>query len=678
MSTTQAGAQLQVYLDRAMRMIKQGQLNEAEDACRAALEAVPGDHRPLRVLAAIDQRRGDTRRAVQRLEGIAKEHADDPAVWRQLGILYASRSDNEAAIRAFDRVLSLKPADHGVRIRLADIERQRGNADAARVHAETVLKQDPANSDAQWIVRVLQAESPEQQAMRRENEALFAQGLRAQYKRDIKRAETLYRALVKRDAENFPGLHMLGVLLVQSGRAREAIEFLRRACGVRKNDPDAWNNLAAAQTLAGDFRSAVDALRKALKLRPAFAEAYNNLGRALTMLNRYEEAARSFRRAIRVRADYFDAHANLGDLFLAQGSYADAAATYGDALKHSPGHPVVEMQRGTAFYRMGRNDDAKRCFERALARQPDFAPAHVNRAYLMLCQGDYEQGWGELEWRFKDHRFDRGPTRHLPQSRRWRGGGIADKRLLVYTEGLPGETLMLLRYLPALRARRAELILWCAPAWANVFKHCDVADRIFSSDKLPDSNSYDLFVPLMSLPQIMGTDLSSVPAPLDLSAIEPKLPQRFSSFSRLPGTKIGLIWDAPGQASYRIDHCCPAEAIRPLLKLKNARLFGFDALPADYPKVQNLHSFDGQFKTVEDMIAAVAAMDVVVGIDSTALHLAMGLGKPTWALLGAAPDWAWTQGRSRSLWYPKANLVRVAADGSWNKAFEQIAAELSR
>ena len=73
----------------------------------------------------------------------------------------------------------------------------------------------------------------------------------------------------------------------------------------------------------------------------------------------------------------------------------------------------------------------------------------------------------------------------------------------------------------------------------------------------------------------------------------------------------------------------------------------------------------------------IAGLDVVVGGDTAALHLAAAMGKPVMALLPMGFDWRWPEGRDDSPWHPNARVFRPDGSGSWRDAVGRIAASLA-
>jgi hypothetical protein len=81
-------------------------------------------------------------------------------------------------------------------------------------------------------------------------------------------------------------------------------------------------------------------------------------------------------------------------------------------------------------------------------------------------------------------------------------------------------------------------------------------------------------------------------------------------------------------------------------------------------------------KNLDDFAAQTAAMDLVISIDNSTVHMAGALNMPAWVLLPTVPDWRWMLGRSDSPWYPSVRLFRQAMAGEWAPVIERVAEEL--
>ena len=79
-----------------------------------------------------------------------------------------------------------------------------------------------------------------------------------------------------------------------------------------------------------------------------------------------------------------------------------------------------------------------------------------------------------------------------------------------------------------------------------------------------------------------------------------------------------------------------------------------------------------------DRLAAVtSALDLVISVGNTTVHLAGSLGTPVWAMLPLAGTWRWTQGHERALWYQSVRLMRATPPDDWGGVLERVRRELA-
>ncbi|TAL03631.1 MAG: hypothetical protein EPO08_03700, partial [Rhodospirillaceae bacterium] len=93
--------------------------------------------------------------------------------------------------------------------------------------------------------------------------------------------------------------------------------------------------------------------------------------------------------------------------------------------------------------------------------------------------------------------------------------------------------------------------------------------------------------------------------------------------------------------------------------------------------IPSLKNLGHDVRDFADTAALIAALDIVITVDTSVAHLAGALGKPVWVMLPYVPDWRWLLGRSDSPWYPTMRLFRQSAAGVWTDAIAGVAAELN-
>ena len=68
----------------------------------------------------------------------------------------------------------------------------------------------------------------------------------------------------------------------------------------------------------------------------------------------------------------------------------------------------------------------------------------------------------------------------------------------------------------------------------------------------------------------------------------------------------------------------------------------------------------------------MANLDLVIGVDTSVVHVAGALGRPVGTLLPFIPDWRWQMECDDSPWYPSMRLFRQKTRGDWNGVMERV------
>jgi ADP-heptose:LPS heptosyltransferase len=74
-----------------------------------------------------------------------------------------------------------------------------------------------------------------------------------------------------------------------------------------------------------------------------------------------------------------------------------------------------------------------------------------------------------------------------------------------------------------------------------------------------------------------------------------------------------------------------------------------------------------------DTAALVAALDLIIAVDTAVPHLAGALGKPVWMLSRDDACWRWGRDRDDSPWYPTMRLFRQTTPGDWASVMQRVA-----
>ncbi len=80
---------------------------------------------------------------------------------------------------------------------------------------------------------------------------------------------------------------------------------------------------------------------------------------------------------------------------------------------------------------------------------------------------------------------------------------------------------------------------------------------------------------------------------------------------------------------------------------------------------------------MNDTAALMTALDAVISVDTSTLHLAGALGRPAWLPNPLVSDYRWRIDGVETPWYDSVRIIRQTAADDWTPVFRTIAAELS-
>ena len=474
----------------------------------------------------------------------------------------------------------------------------------------------------------------------------------------------------------------LGFLRFEAGvQEIFAVEVLPETCFPEMLD---WNDTRLAQSYVLPDEALSDvrvATAEELRESPA---AYFQEGVHFHQQGEFGKAIECFRACVDKDSTYPHARFNLAI------SLSDDEQ-FGAAEDHMLQVVKLEPQRAEAFNSLGhvaaqqrRPDEAISRYRRAIELEPEYAVAHFNLGMTLLQIGDFEEGWAEYEWRWKTPAF----TPFESPKPRWDGHDLGSGTLLVHTEQGAGDAAQFARYLPMARQRCGKLILVCTESMRTLLSVIDGVDEVHQPGSFsPDA--FDAYVPIMSLPALFGTRLSSIPnatpyIEIDrLQAMRGRPRLRSSGAASVDRPKVGIVWG--GSPTHSNDHhrSLKLETLAPLLTLSHIDFHGLQAdqrrteISALPPHSSMLDSGSPEGGDFTDLALRLSQLDLLISVDTAAAHIAGAMGLPVWILLPHVPDWRWGLDGNRSPWYPSVRLYRQDAAKAWTGVIQRLVQDLS-
>jgi len=451
-----------------------------------------------------------------------------------------------------------------------------------------------------------------------------------------------YLAVIRLQPDCFEAQAQLGAILNQAGQFAEAAECLTRALQLQPRFPNLNLLLGGVYKKLGRFAEAAQCCRREIEITPNNADGPYNLGLVLQNLAAPGEAAAAYRRALELRPDFVDALINLGTLERALVNLPAALSHLAAAVRLAPQNAEARWEWGTT----------------------------------LLAAGDFERGWPEYEWRWRQPDFQT-PIPGLAAPR-WEGAELHGRRILLYAEQGYGDSLQFVRYVSLVAARGGRVVLVCAAPLRSLFETVPGVELVATNPaQIPPC---EVQASLMSLPFIFKTTLATIPAGIPYLTI----PSQGFTLGPAAGNRrrIGLVW--AGRPTHRNDRrrSLPFAALSGLIETVEVDWFSLQvgapaAELAALVERNTITNLEGQLNDFGDTARAIIQMDLVIAVDTAVAHLAGALGKPVWLLLPYEAEWRWLVGRSDSPWYPTMRLFRQSQPGDWAEVIERVRRELA-
>jgi tetratricopeptide (TPR) repeat protein len=375
MAATSAPTAIEARLRRAHEALRAGQAASAEGALRALAQRYPGEVN---------------------------------CQWL-LGVALLDQDKISESIRTLEQVLASAPDFSNARVDLARAYRRDGRAPQAREEVRRVLTVVPQHhrawlaygdalvelgqyADASVAFERARLTDPQRARIEAATDALVAN--------DSRRAEQLFREILREDASHVASLCGLAALALSAGRAQDAERLLRHALRQSAYIPLAYRGLGPALVRLGRLDEAQAAARHLEKIEPDSAQTWVTIASVATRLMRQEEALEAYERAARLEPNEVGLRISAGHLQKTLGRRGDSEASYKAALRMDPGRAeaywsladlknysfsdeeITAMQQLLAAERGGRSNAAQLHFAlgRAFEQRQEYPPAFAHYA----------------------------------------------------------------------------------------------------------------------------------------------------------------------------------------------------------------------------------------------------------------------------------------------------------
>jgi tetratricopeptide (TPR) repeat protein len=719
------------WLQEGVRAESAGDPVTAERCYRKALRGDPNGARPAHLLGSLLARTGRLAEAQAALERalaaapqLAELHAD-------MGNIHRLSNNEAGAMESYQSALRIKHDDPVAVLGLAELHLRRNEPEKAAAllgpnptgeHAERLLaaacllqnRYDQAASlyesaflknpspDTAYYLGVAYNNSGRRKEARQWFQATLgldkghfeshcALGAIGLSENDNEMAQLHYAAAVETRHDAWDAHSNLGIAFYRTGRNEDAIDCFQLAHHFRPGVASTWHNEGLAQHAIGKHAAARACFEKALEQQPGSVDLLESLAVTYQCEGRFEEAVKKHLEALAIEPDRQDVLNNLGLAFREMGRFSESIETLQESLLVAPSSLSTRSNLGLALRDSGDVEGAMALFDQVLLEDPEFEDARWSASVTRLFLGDYERGWEDYEKRWTRKESLQRPFR-FPA---WLGQPLTGRSLLVFGEQGLGDQIMFASCLGEVIGEARSVVVECSTRLEKLFARSFPAADVHGSDlelaiEIPGwmkaMPPFDFQIAIGSLPYHFRKDRESFPRHEGYLKADPERVaywrQRLAQLG--PGTKVGISWQGGAKMTRRY-----LRSMSPLELAGTVARVGAHCISLQYTNCADdleslrtehgihVHHWEEAIKDYDETAALVCALDLVVSVCTSVIHLTGALGRPLIVMAPAAPEWRYGRSGDGMPWYPSARLIRQARAGDWNDVLRQVSESIA-
>lgn len=506
--------------------------------------------------------------------------------------------------------------------------------------------------------------------------------------------------------------------LLELGRAAEAVPYFEAAIAANPDLAEAHSDYSVALFKTGDHAAAEAACRKSVLLQPLEVRYRLRLAELLELTNRNRESLAELAMALECAPDRLDLLARLTKAQERLGLYAEMLCTAeraildnGEnfetllalavarfhtmdiqgstesarkALALSSERHEAHMVLGSALFEQGKVEDALSSYRRALKVKPDHPDALFHIGLVNLMRGKFREGWQGFEARFGLD-FNRTMRPCMP---RWNGTSLRGRTILVMREQGLGDEIMYASCYPQIIGDADRCLIECEPRLEKLFVRSFPGATFIPLPDILTNQQTDPGVEVhvrsyaASLPRYLRNSLRDFPDHRGYLKADPgRIDYWREQLARLGGgPKIGISWRGGTVYSYTAKRTLSLAALLPVLSVPGVQWVNLQyGQRAD--EITALHSahgiaiadwseaIDGDY---DETATLVSALDLVISVCTSIVHLSGALGRPVWVMAPYVPEWRYGLYGETLPWYPAARMFRQPVSGEWPTVISDV------
>jgi tetratricopeptide (TPR) repeat protein len=291
------------------------------------------------------------------------------------------------AIEAYKKAYALDPKSPVIGERLAEMYWKAQRIHDAVAEAQEILKRDPdnmqsrrllgriylrslgdfssGNGQSETVSRAIEQYREINRIDPSDTESALWLARLYRLKNAHDKAEQVLRGILRNDPENEAAVEQLTQLLMDEGKAAEAVSLLEGITG-HSPTPVLLDLLGDAYTQAHELSKAEEAYRKAADLDPSELSHQRGLGQTLLAEEKYGEALAVYQKLSDVMPDDSDVYLRIAQIYREMHQLDKAEDNLVKARQYAPGSLEVMYNEAMLYEAQGRYEDAIRVLSDAV------------------------------------------------------------------------------------------------------------------------------------------------------------------------------------------------------------------------------------------------------------------------------------------------------------------------
>jgi len=524
-----------------------------------------------------------------------------------------------------------------------------------------------------------------------EAQALFLRAVELQKSGRVAEAAELYGQVLAGTPDHYPANLNLGVALRRLKRPQEALAAYDRAVALRPGEAGAHANRANLLRELRRLPEALAALDRALELTPGDATLHSTRAGVLQDAQRLDEALAGYDRALQIDPNLAEALNGRGTVLFVLDRLEEALAHYDRAIAAKPSLALAHRNRGVTLRRLRRPHEAIESHDRALALAPETMDAYWYRSICHLLVGNFEAGWRDYERRWQVAEFVKGSPGETTPKLRARfpsnlvRADLAGRRVLLIGEQGVGDVIMFASILPDLLADAKAVSLACDRRLWGLLSHSFPAVALLDKATAEArADEFDVVLGIGSLPSVYRRQAEDFPGAPYLAAGAEARARWAERLGPAEGRKrIGVSWRGGAASTGREARSIPLQALRPVLEIPGCEFIslqygdhGEEIAAVNAGLQRPIRTFPkDEIDDFEDLAALVGALDLVISVQTSIVHLSGAVGAPALVMVPATPEWRYMNAGPSMPWYRSITLFRQGPAADWAPVIARVAAD---